>query len=363
MTNLANNSVNNTPVKFLSQFPLRLAKQILAVFLGFGLILFCATAQAGPVLDSIKKRDTVRCGVSSGVAGFSAVGSDGQWRGLDVAVCRAVAAAVLGSAQKVEFTPLSSQQRFAALQAGQIDILSRNTTWTLSRDAGLNAHFAAVTYYDGQGILIHKRFGVKSARELNGAEICVQSGTTNEKNLTTYLGTQGIKAKAIVYDNFEAAYKAFFSGRCQAFSTDVSALIGLKSKQSDKPDDYVVLPEIFSKEPLGPAVQRGDDEFFAIVKWVVFAMVEAEELGVGQANIEQALQNKNPAVQRLLGNAEDLGKPLGLPRNWVATVLKQVGNYGEVFEANLGQQSPLKLKRGLNALWTQGGLMYAPPLR
>ena len=198
---------------------MKLFKAIALLVCWLGLL---GSAQAGVVLDAVKKRDAVRCGVSSGVAGFSALGSDGQWRGIDVAVCRAVAAAILGNAQKVEFTPLSSQQRFAALQAGQIDILSRNTTWTLSRDAGLNAHFAAITYYDGQGILMHKRFGVKSAKELNGAEICVQSGTTNEKNLTTYLGTQGIKAKAIVYDNFEAAYKAFFSGRCQAFSTDVS---------------------------------------------------------------------------------------------------------------------------------------------
>lgn len=328
--------------------------------LGFSVI---GTAHAGPVLDAIHKRDAVRCGISSGVAGFSALGADGQWRGLDVSVCRAVAAAVLGNAQKVEFTPLSSQQRFAALQAGQIDILSRNTTWTLSRDAGLNVHFTAITYFDGQGILMPTHFGVKSAKELNGAEICVQSGTTNEKNLSTYLGTQGIKAKAIVYDNFEAAYKAFFSGRCQAFSTDVSALIGLKSSQSGKPDAYVVLPEIFSKEPLGPAVLRGDDEFFAIVKWVVFAMIEAEELGVGQANIAQALHSKNPAVQRFLGGAENLGKPLGLSQDWVVKIIQQVGNYGEVFDANLGKQSPLELERGLNALWTQGGLMYAPPLR
>lgn len=333
----------------------------------FAFVLFGAAlvgpVHAGSVLDAVKARDAVRCGVSSGVAGFSSMGRDGQWQGLDVAVCRAVAAAVLGSAQKVEFTPLSSQQRFAALQAGQIDVLSRNTTWTLGRDAGLDAHFAAITYYDGQGILINRRFGVERAKELAGAEICVQSGTTNEKNLSTYLGTQGIKAKAIVYDNFEAAYKAFFSGRCQAFSTDVSALIGLKSNQSGKPDDYVLLPEVFSKEPLGPAVKRGDDEWFAIVKWVVFAMIEAEELGVGKANMDEALKDKNPAVQRLLGGSEDLGKPLGLPRNWVAAVLGQVGNYGEVFESNLGQKSPLKLERGLNALWTKGGLMYAPPLR
>lgn len=330
-----------------------------------GVALACTapTIWAGPVLEGVRSRDAVRCGVSSGVAGFSVLGSDGQWSGLDVAVCRAVAAAVLGDARKVQFTPLTSQQRFAALQADQIDVLSRNTTWTLSRDASLNVHFAAITYYDGQGILIHKRFGVKSAKELAGAEICVQSGTTNEKNLTTYLGAHGIAAKAIVYDNFEAAYKAFFSGRCQAFSTDVSALIGLKTSQSGNPDDYAVLPEVFSKEPLGPAVQRGDDAFFAIVKWVVFAMIEAEELGVGRANLQEQLNSDNPAIKRLLGRSENLGKPLGLRADWVVKVLEQVGNYGEVFERNLGKQSPLKLERGLNALWTHGGLMYAPPLR
>lgn len=333
---------------------------------GFALGLWCALApfaQAGAVLDGVKARGAVRCGVSSGVPGFSALGSDGQWAGLDVSVCRAVAAAVLGDARKVEFTPLSAQQRFAALQAGQIDVLSRNTTWTLSRDAGLNVQFTGITYFDGQGILVHRRFKVKGARELNGAEICVQSGTTNEKNLNTFLASQGIRAKAIVYDNFEAAYKAFFSGRCQAFSTDVSALVSLKTSKSAQPDAYEVLPEVFSKEPLGPVVKRGDDAWFAIVKWVVFAMVEAEELGVGQGNLQAMKLAGNPAISRLLGGAEDLGKPLGLPKNWIEQVLLQVGNYGEVFDRNLGAQSPLKLPRGLNALWTQGGLMYAPPIR
>ena len=332
------------------------------------LLAVCACAwasvlQAGEVLDAVKARQTVRCGVSSGVAGFSGVNTAGQWQGLDVDVCRAVAAAVLGDAGKVSFTPLSSQQRFAALQARQIDVLSRNTSWTLSRDAGLNLHFTAITYFDGQGILVPQRFGVKSAKELNGAEICVQSGTSNEKNLTTFLGSQGIKAKVIVYDNFEAAYKAFFVGRCQAFSTDVSALLGLKTQQTQTPDAYRVLPEVFSKEPLGPAVLRGDDEWFAIVKWVVYAMIEAEELGVGKHNLAASLQSNNPAVQRLLGQSEDLGKPLGLPKDWVQKVLGQVGNYGEVFERNLGHASPLGLERGVNALWTNGGLMYAPPLR
>jgi general L-amino acid transport system substrate-binding protein len=320
-------------------------------------------SQAGTVLDAIKARGELRCGVSSGVAGFSSLDGSGRWSGLDVDTCRAVAVAVLGDANKVSYTPLSSQQRFAALQANQIDILSRNTTWTLTRDAGLGLSFAAITYFDGQGLLVPRKFGVKNAKELKGAEICVQSGTTNEKNLSTFMGVNGIKAKAIVYDNFEAAYKAFFSGRCQAFSTDVSALIGLKNKQALNPDDYMVLPEVFSKEPLGPAVKRGDEEFLAIVRWTVFAMLEAEELGIGKANLQDALKSTNPAWKRLLGQSEDLGAPLGLKKDWVAQILAQVGNYGEVFDRNLGAGSPLDLKRGPNALWTQGGLMYAPPLR
>lgn len=332
-------------------------------FLLLSLAFQSASGLAGPVLDAIKARGELRCGVSSGVAGFSALDANGRWIGLDVDTCRAVAAAVLGDASKVSYTPLSSQQRFAALQANQIDILSRNTTWTLTRDAGLGLSFAAITYYDGQGLLVPKKFGVKSAKELKGAEICVQSGTTNEKNLSTFLGVNRIKAKAIVYDNFEAAYKAFFNGRCQAFSTDVSALIGLKNKQALNPEDYTVLPEVFSKEPLGPAVKRGDEDFLAIVRWTVFAMLEAEELGLGQANLQDAVKSDNPAWKRLLGQSEDLGAPLGLKKSWVTEVLQQVGNYGEVFERNLGAGSPLGLKRGPNELWTKGGLMYAPPLR
>ncbi|WP_370261154.1 amino acid ABC transporter substrate-binding protein [Limnobacter sp.] len=335
----------------------------MALLMGLGGMAFGLPAHAGELLQGVQARGAVRCGVSSGVPGFSALNAQGRWQGLDVDVCRAVAAAVLGRADAVAFTPLTSQQRFAALQARQIDVLSRNTTWTLTRDAGLNAHFTGITYYDGQGVMVHRRFGVKSARELQGAEICVQSGTTNEKNLSSYLAREGIRAKIIVYDNFEAAYKAFFSGRCQAFSTDVSALVSLKTSQSNNPEAYTVLPEVFSKEPLGPAVPRGDDAWFAVVKWVVFAMIEAEELGVGQNNLETQLQSQNPAIKRLLGQSEDLGKPLGLPKDWVVQVLRQVGNYGEVFDRNLGQGSPLKLQRGMNALWTQGGLMYAPPLR
>lgn len=314
-------------------------------------------------MNSVLERGYVRCGVSSGVAGFSAPDSAGSYKGLDVDICRAVAAAVLGDANAVRFTPLSSQQRFAALQADQIDVLSRNTTWTLSRDGGLGITFAAITYYDGQGLLVPKRFRVNSAKELNGAEICVQSGTTNEKNLASYLASQGLEAKAIVYDNFESAYKAFFAGRCQAFSTDVSALVSLKTSQALNPEEYVVLPEVFSKEPLGPAVVSSDVEWFNVVKWTVYGMIEAEELGVGRSNLEQVITNQDPVTDRLLGRSENLGKPLGLRKDWLFQVLSQVGNYGEIFDRNLGQDSPLKLPRGLNKLWIDGGLMYSPPLR
>ncbi|MDX1668617.1 MAG: amino acid ABC transporter substrate-binding protein [Limnobacter sp.] len=338
-------------------------RQLLPVMLTGYLALLASPVWAGPVLQGVLERGHVRCGVSSGVAGFSAPDSTGQYRGLDVDVCRAVAAAVLGDAEAVRYTPLSSQQRFAALQADQVDILSRNTTWTLSRDAGLGILFAAITYYDGQGILVPTRFGLSSATELDGAEICVQSGTTNEKNLATFMERNGIKAKAIVYDQFEAAYKAFFKGRCQGFSTDVSALVGLKTKQATHPDDYTVLPEVFSKEPLGPSVPDHDVAWLNVVKWTVFGMIEAEELGVGQSNLQQALSGSDPALLRLLGRAENLGKPLSLPPDWMQQVIRQVGNYGEVFERHLGQESPLKLPRGLNRLWTEGGLLYAPPLR
>lgn len=321
-------------------------------------------AQAGKVLDGVKQRGTVNCGVTNGVAGFSAPDSQGQWSGLDVDTCRAVAAAVLGDAKKVNFVPLNAQQRFSALQAGEIDILARNTTWTLARDASLGFHFTTVTYYDGQGFLVPKKLKVTSAKQLKGAEICTQAGTTNEKNVADYFRAQNIKVKTVVFESFEASFKAFFSGRCQAFTTDSSALAGLRNKEAANPDDYVILPELISKEPLAPLVRRGDDEWFAIVKWVPNALIEAEEAGVGQANVDQQKAgSKDPAVQRLLGVSEDTGKLLGLDKEWAYRAVKAVGNYGEMFERNVGQQSALKLPRGANKLWTQGGLMYAMPVR
>lgn len=322
-----------------------------------------SAAQAGSVLEGVKQRGQLRCGVSTGVVGFSAPETGNRWKGLDVDICRAVAAAVLGDANKVSYTPLNAQQRFAALQSGQIDILSRNTSWTLTRDASLGFHFVAVTYYDGQGFLVPKKLKVNSARQLKGAQVCVQAGTTTEKNLADFSRRHQLNIKPVVYDTFEAAFKAFFSGRCQAYTTDASGLASVRNKEAPKPDDYLILPELISKEALGPMVRRGDDEWLAITRWTIYALMEAEELGLTQANIEQRRKDPDPAIGRFTGSGEDLGKLLGLDKAWAVRAVQAVGNYGEIFERHVGQGSPLKLARGLNRSWTQGGLMYPPPLR
>ncbi|MES2184243.1 MAG: amino acid ABC transporter substrate-binding protein [Pseudomonadota bacterium] len=327
-------------------------------------LLGAAPAHAGKVLDTVRQRGAVKCGVTSGVPGFSAPDTQGRWSGLDVDSCRAIAAAVLGDGNKVEFVPLNAQQRFSALQAGEVDILARNTTWNLTRDASLGFHFTTVNYYDGQGFLVPKKFKVSSAKELRGATICTQAGTTNEKNVADWSRGQGILVKTLVFESFEASYKAFFAGRCQVFTTDASALAGLRNKEAPHPEDYVILPELISKEPLAPLVRRGDDEWFAIAKWVPNALIEAEELGITQAGADALrASSKNPAQQRLLGTGDDMGKLLGLDKDWSYRAIKTVGNYGEMFERNVGEKSALKLPRGVNKLWTQGGLMYALPVR
>ncbi|MEO8296634.1 MAG: amino acid ABC transporter substrate-binding protein [Burkholderiales bacterium] len=327
-------------------------------------LALCGAAQAGTTVDAIQKRGTLQCGVSTGVAGFSAPDSQGVWQGLDADLCRAYAAALLGDAKKVQYVPLNSQQRFAALQSGQVDVLARNTTWTLTRDASLGFHFAAITYFDGQGFLVPKKLKVTSAKQLKNVQVCVQSGTTSEKNLADWFRAQNIKYKPVVFEGFEASFKAFFEGRCQAYTTDVSGLAGVRNKEAKNPDDFVILPELISKEPLGPLVRRGDDEWFAIVKWVTYALIEAEEYGLTQASVAQAkTDSKDPGVQRLLGTTEDSGKLLGLDREWAYRAIAAVGNYGEMFERNVGSHSPLKLPRGANRLWNQGGLLYAPPVR
>jgi general L-amino acid transport system substrate-binding protein len=336
-----------------------------ATTLAFGAVLagFAGMAQAGKTLDTIKQRGQVICGVNTGLAGFGAADSQGNWTGLDVDICRALAAAVLGDGNKVRWVPLNTQQRFTALQSGEIDILSRNTTFTLTRDASLGLHQTAITYYDGQGFMVTKKSNIKSARQLNNASVCVQAGTTTEKNLNDYFRAQKMKFKPVVFEDFEASKKAFFSGRCQVYTTDASGLASIRNKDAPKPDDYVILPELISKEPLGPMVRRGDDEWFAIVKWTIYALLEAEEYGITQANVEQMKSDPSPAIQRILGSGEDSGKLLGLSKDWAANALKAVGNYGEIFERNVGPKSPLKLPRGVNNLWNKGGLMYAPPVR
>ncbi|MGZ5034822.1 MAG: amino acid ABC transporter substrate-binding protein [Usitatibacter sp.] len=321
-------------------------------------------AHAGKTLDSIKSRGQLVCGVHTGLAGFSQADAQGNWSGFDVDYCRALAAAILGDATKVKWVPLTAQQRFTALQSGEIDVLSRNTTWTLTRDASLGLHFIGTTYYDGQGFIVPVKMKVKSAKQLKGATVCVQSGTTTEKNMTDFSRANKLDLKPVVFEKIEAATGAYFSGRCAAFTTDASGLASIRNKEAKNPADHVILPELISKEPLGPSVRRGDDEFFAIAKWVLFGLVESEEYGLTQANVEKMMnESQDPVVMRITGKSEDTGKLLGLDKDWMVKALKAVGNYGEIFERNVGAKTPLALQRGLNAQWNKGGLMYAPPIR
>jgi len=321
-------------------------------------------AHAGKVLDAVRARGQVVCGVNTGLPGFSSADNEGKWTGLDVDVCRAVAAAVLGDGTKVKFVPLTAQARFTALQSGEVDILSRNTTWTLTRDASLGIVFTGVTYYDGQGFMVQKKSKITSAKQLKGLQVCVQSGTTTEKNLTDYSRTNKLNIKPVVFEKVEAAEGAYFAGRCQAYTTDASGLASTRNAEAKNPDDHLILPELISKEPLGPSVRHGDDEWFSIVRWTLFGLIEAEEYGVTSANAdEMANTSTDPVVLRLLGKTEDMGKLLGLERDWLAKAIKTTGNYGEMFERNVGVKSQLKLPRGVNNLWNKGGLMYAPPVR
>ena len=327
-------------------------------------LAFLSPAFAGKTLDAIKQRGQVVCGVNTGLAGFSAADSSGNWTGLDVDVCKAVAAATLGDASKVKYVPLNAQQRFTALQSGEIDILSRNTTFTLTRDGSLGLHQTAVTYYDGQGFMVPVKSKIKSAKQLKGQTVCVQSGTTTEKNLTDFSRANNLNIKPVVFEKVEAATGAYFSGRCVAYTTDASGLASVRNKEAKVPAEHVILPELISKEPLGPMVRRGDDEWFAIVKWVIYGLLEAEEYGVTKANVDQLkTSSTDPVVQRMLGATEDTGKLLGLDKEWMARAIKATGNYGESFETNVGPKSPLGLPRGVNNLWNKGGLMYAYPIR
>ena len=327
-------------------------------------VLATLPAHAGKTLDAIKAKGQLACGVHTGLAGFSQADSQGNWSGLDVDYCKAIAAAVLGDATKIKFVPLTAQQRFTALQSGEIDVLSRNTTWTLTRDASLGIHFIGTTYYDGQGFLVPVKAKIKSAKQLKNATVCVQSGTTTEKNMTDFSRANNLALKPVVFEKIEAATGAYFSGRCAAFTTDASGLASVRNKEAKNPADHVILPELISKEPLGPAVRRGDDEWFAIAKWVLFGLLETEEYGVTQGNVEKmAAESADPVVMRLTGKSEDMGKLLGLDRDWLIRSVKAVGNYGEMFERNVGPRTALNLPRGLNNQWNKGGLMYAPPVR
>ncbi|PWC55577.1 amino acid ABC transporter substrate-binding protein [Azospirillum sp. TSO22-1] len=320
-------------------------------------------AQAGATLDAIKAKGFVQCGVNAGLPGFASPDSAGNWTGLDVDYCRAVAVALFNDPQKVKFTPLSAQQRFPAIQSGEVDLLSRNTTWTLTRDTSVGLNFAPVTYYDGQGFMVAKKLGVKSAKELNGATVCVQSGTTTELNLADYFRSNNMSYNPVVIENNDEVNAAFFAGRCDVLTTDASQLASTRASVAPKPDDYVILPEIISKEPLAPAVRHGDDAWYDIVKWVVYATIQAEESGITSKNVDEHLNSKNPEIQRLLGVSAGMGKALGVDEKWAYNIVKKVGNYSEIFERNVGMSTPLKLERGLNGLWTKGGLQYAMPVR
>ncbi|HEX6842767.1 MAG TPA: amino acid ABC transporter substrate-binding protein [Stellaceae bacterium] len=326
-------------------------------------LVWSGGALAGATLDGVRSRGVVTCAANTGLAGFGMPDQQGDYKGLDADTCRAVAAAVFGDAKKVKFIPTTTQQRFTVLQSGEADILTRNTTWTALRDTEQGLNFAPVTYYDGQGFMVAKKTGIKSAKELDGATICVQPGTTTELNLADYFRTNHMTFKPLVVEKLAEVENAFFSGRCDAYTTDRSGLAATRAGKASNPDDYVILPEIISKEPLAPAVRHGDDEWFDIVKWTVYAMIGAEEKGITSANVDEALKSDDPDVKRMLGVTPGIGKALHLDEKWAYNIIKQVGNYGEVFERNVGSKTPLKLDRGINALWTKGGLMYAMPFR
>jgi general L-amino acid transport system substrate-binding protein len=337
-----------------------------AVVAGTAAMFMSTGAMAGKDLDAIKARGALVCGVGTGTAGFMLADSTGKWVGLDVDVCRAVAAAIFGDAEKVKYVPLTSQQRFTALQSGEVDVLSNNTTLTLTRDTALGLDFTAVTYYDGQGFLVNKKLGVKSAKELNGATVCVAPGTTTELNLADYFRANKMSFKPVVIEKIDEIRSAFFAGRCDVYTTDASSLAATRAANVPPPrtfDDFLILPEIISKEPLGPVVRHGDNQFADIVRWALYAMVEAEEYGINSKNVDEMLKSDNPTIKRILGTTPGMGKALGVDEKWVYNIVKQVGNYGESFDRNVGKDSALKIDRGLNKLWSQGGLQYAPPIR
>ena len=325
-------------------------------------VIFLAQGASAQTLKTVKDRGILHCGANGTLAGFGLPDAQGKWTGLDVDVCRAIASAIFNDANKVKFVPLSAKDRFTALQSGEVDVLVRNTTWTSSRDTSLGLNFTGVDYYDGQGFLVRKTLKVNSALELGDASICVQQGTTTELNLADFFRAHNMKLKTVTFATANEAVKAYDSGRCDAYTTDASGLYSERLKLANG-SDHIVLPEIISKEPLGPVVRHGDDQWFDVVKWVLFAMINAEELNVTQKNVDEMAKSTNPEVKRLLGTEGNYGEQLGLTKDWVVRIIKLVGNYGEVFERNVGSGSPLKIDRGLNKLWNKGGIQYAPPVR
>ncbi|WLD59465.1 transporter substrate-binding domain-containing protein [Salinispirillum sp. LH 10-3-1] len=336
-------------------------KKLATLIGGVAAVATLSMGAQAQTLEQVKNRGSLNCGVSTGLPGFSSTDSAGNWQGLDADGCRAIAAAVLGNANSVSFVPLTAVERFTALQSGEIDVLVRNTTWTLTRDASLGLNFTGVNYYDGQGFLVSTDLGVSSALELDGAAVCIQSGTTTELNLADYFRFNGMSYEPVLYDTSEQTISGFEAGRCDVLTTDQSGLYGLRLQLSN-PAGAMVLPEVISKEPLGPVVRQGDDNWFNVVKWVHYAQLNAEEMGITMANVDEMRTSNNPEVVRLL-NSNEMGAHLNLDANWAYNIVKQVGNYGEMFERTVGMGSPLQIDRGINALWVDGGLQYGMPVR
>jgi general L-amino acid transport system substrate-binding protein len=339
-----------------------MTKIILSVVLGAAALGLGVQGAAAQTLEDVRGKGYIQCGVSTGLAGFSNPDDQGEWTGIDVDYCRAMAAAIFGDADAVQYSPLSAVERFTALQSGEVDVLSRNTTWTMSRDTTLGLAFVGVTYYDGQGFMVPRDLDVTSALQLSGASVCVQSGTTTELNLTDYFNANNMTYNPVVFEGLEEVNAAYAAGRCDVYTTDQSGLYSIRL-QLENPDDHVVLPEVISKEPLGPAVRQGDNEWFNIAKWTYYALVYAEELGVTSENIDEMMESEDPNIRRLVGTEGTFGEDIGLENDWAYNAIKLVGNYGEIFDRNVGPETPLAIERGLNALWTDGGLQYAMPIR
>ena len=337
-------------------------RYFLTLLVGGAIIAISASAAPAQTLNNVKQRGLLNCGANGTLAGFGLPDAQGNWTGLDAEFCRALAAAIFDDPTRVKFVPLTAKDRFTALQSNEVDLLARNTTWTSSRDTSLGLNFTAVNYFDGQGFMVRKSLKLNSALELNDAAICVQQGTTTELNLADYFRANRMRLKTVTFASANEAIKAYDAGRCDAYTTDASGLYAERLRVANS-NDHIVLPEIISKEPLGPSVRHGDEQWFDIVKWVHFAMINAEELNVTKANVDEMLRSENPDIRRLLGSEGKHGEALGLTNDWAYRIIKHVGNYGEIFERNVGQGSPLKISRGLNALWSKGGLQYAPPVR